>query len=819
MMEVVQGKCNGGAAMNTAATDLTFDLRYGFRQIRKNLSPTLLCVAVLGIGIGATTAVFAVLYDALLKPLPYREANRLVYVHNEFPASQLGYTYVSAPDYADLSAHREIFSGTAAYYFNDFTLSSVGGSGYAEHMDVVNVSASLFPMLGVPPRLGRAILPDEDRYRAPRVVLLSDSLWRSRFGADVNVVGRTIKLDSEPYQVVGVMPAHFNFPSPATQMWIPLAFRPETYTSDRGGKFLNMLARVAPDVTFERANAMLAAVGHRLAAQYPDEYPEATGWYFSIEPMLAQQTKDARQWLWLAFAAVLSVLLIACTNVSGLLLVRATARTRELAVRSALGASASRLVRQILTETAMLVVLGCGAGLGLAVALVRLINAYGPIHHTEIAPWTLAFALGLGIASTFVAGLLPAILTTRGPLDQVLRAGGSRATTGQARWRGALVAGQIGIAVALLFTATVLGRSFMKLLEVSPGFSPDRVWTASVQLPRKNYSAGTSRSSFFRNLVDRIAALPGVESASAGMSLPFSSGGYTADLYLPGRPELPVRPAARVDQVLPNYFETLRIPLLKGRTFTPRDDLGSPSVVVVDEEFARVYFPGEDPIGKLVANNCCHDRPAAVAGVVGNVATRELGAPRRPQIYWPQLQRPNSAMFLVVRQAGQTDVTAAARQILHQQDPTVALFDVETMPARIMDSVKLRRFVAWLLNSFAFVGMILAALGLYGTLAYLVQLRRREIAIRMALGATPPIVARLVARYSFTLTAAGLAPGILLGALAARVTHSFRFDVAPLDLWTLGFTAAGLLLLVAIATWSPVAQAASVNTLAMLHDE
>jgi predicted lysophospholipase L1 biosynthesis ABC-type transport system permease subunit len=259
--------------------------------------------------------------------------------------------------------------------------------------------------------------------------------------------------------------------------------------------------------------------------------------------------------------------------------------------------------------------------------------------------------------------------------------------------------------------------------------------------------------------------------------------------------------------------------LLKGRTFTPQDDLGSPSVVVVDEEFARVYFPGEDPIGKLVANNCCHDQPSAVVGVVGNVATRELSAPRRPQIYWPQLQLPNSAMFLVVRQAGQTDVTTAARQILYQQDPTVALFDVETMPVRIMDSVKLRRFVAWLLNSFALVGMILAALGLYGTLAYLVQLRRREIAIRMALGATPPIVARLVARYSFTLTAAGLFPGILLSALAARVTHSFLFNVAPLDLWTLVFTVAGLLLLVAIATWSPVAQAASVNTLAMLHDE
>lgn len=805
--------------MRTNPIGFLSDLTYGLRQIRRNPSLALLCILVLGIGIGSATAVFAVLYDALLKPLPYRDASRLIYAHNEFPSSQLGHTLASAPEYADLTAHREIFSETGAYYFNDFTLSSASGSGYAKHVDVVNVSSSLFPMLGIPARLGRAILPGDDRYGAPKVVVLSDSLWRSRFGAGANVVGSTIQLNSEPYQVVGVMPRDFNFPSPATEMWIPLALRPETYTSERGWRFLNMLARVAPGVTFERAQAMLAVVGHRLALHYPDEYPEATGWHFSMEPMLEQQTKDARRWLWLAFGAVLSVLLIACTNVSGLLLVRATVRSRELAVRSALGASASRLIRQILTETALLVVLGLLAGLVLSIALVRLINAYGPVHHTQIEPWTMAFALGLCLVSTFLAGLLPAILSARAPLEQELRAGGSRATTGQAHWRGILVAGQIGMAVALLFTAAELGRSFAKLLEVSPGFSADRVWTASVQLPHKSYATPASCASFFRTLIDRVSVLPGVESASAGVSLPFSSGGFTDDLYLPGRREPHVRPAARVDEVLPNYFETLKIPLGKGRTFTPRDDANSQRAVVIDDEFARVYFPGEDPIGKLVANNCCHDRPAAVIGVVGNVHTRELGAPRRPQIYWPQLQVGNSAMFLVVRQAGQTDVTTAVREILRHQDPTVALFDVETLPARILDSVKLRRFVAWLLNSFAMVGLILAALGLYGTLSYLVQLRRREIAIRMALGATPPDVARLVTRSSLSLVFAGLVPGMLLCALAARLTQSFLFNVAPLDLSSIASTAAGLLLFAVMATWSPVAQAARVDTLAMLHEE
>src|SRR5215472_8398442 len=805
--------------MSTSSSGFTSDLAYGLRQIKRNPSLAVLCVIVLAIGIGSATAVFAVLYDALLRPLPYRDANRLAYVHNEFPSSPLGHTFASAPDYAELTAHREIFSETAAYYFNDFTMTSVSSSAYPQHVDVVNASASLFSMLGTPAQLGRAFLPEEDRFGVPKVVLLGDTFWRSKFVADSKIVGRTIQLDSVPYQIVGIMPADFKFPSPATQLWIPLALSPKAYTSGRGDKYLNMLGRVAPGVTFVAANAMLAAVGRGLAAQYPDEYPEATGWHFSIEPMLTERTKDVRKWLFLAFGAVVCVLVIACTNVSGLLLVRSSVRSRELAVRSALGASSGRLAQQILTETALFVVMGCAAGVALAVALVRLINTYGPIHHSQIEPWALAFALGLCILSTFIAGLLPAVLSSRVPLEQALRAGAGRTATGQTRWRGGLVAAQIAIAVALLFTATALGRSFAKLLEVSPGFSADRVWTANVQLPERSYSASASHASFFRNLVDRITALPGVESASAGISLPFSSGGYTADMYIPGRSEPAVRPAARVDQVLPRYFETLKIPLLKGRTFGRQDDANAYPVVVIDEEFSRQYFPGEDPIGKLLANNCCHDQPSAVVGVVGNVATRELGAPRRPQIYWPQLQRPNSAMFLVVRQAGQTDVTAAVRELLRQQDASVALFDVETLPARILDSVKLRRFVAWLLDSFALIGMILAALGLYGTLAYLVQLRRREIAIRMAFGATPPDVARLVARYGLSLVVAGAIPGVLLCVFAVRITQSFLFRVAPLDSWTISSTAAGLLLLVAIATWSPVAQAAGINTLTTLHDE
>src|SRR5208282_904460 len=765
-------------------------------------------------------AVFTVLYDALLKPLPYRDASRIVFVHNEFPNSQHLRANASAPDYADLSTRREIFSETAAYFFNDFTMSSTGDSGYAQHVDAVNASASLFSMLGIRPQLGRAILADDDGYGAPKVVVLSDALWRSKFAADPGAVGRTIDLDGLPYQIVGVMPSDFNFPYPATQMWVPLALAPDAYApGERGDKWLQMLARLAPRVTPERANAMLAAVSLRLAAQYSDFYPESTGWRFSFEPMLEEQTKDVREWLILAFGAVICVLLIACTNVSGLLLVRATVRSREWAVRAALGASSARLIRQILTETALLVSIGCAAGLALAIGLVRFINVYGPIHHAEIEPWTLAFALALCVASTLIAGMLPATLSSRVSLEQSLRTGAGRAATGQSRWRGALVAGQIGIAIALLFTATALSRSFTKLLDVSPGFLAERVWSACVTLPRKYYTDNRSHAQFFRALIDHVAAGPGVESASASMSLPFSSGGYMADLYFPARPETQIRPAARVDIVLPNYFETLKVPLVKGRTFTPQDDTSAQTVVLVDKEFVREYFPGQDPIGKLVANNATRDKLATIIGIVGDVAMRQLGGQHKPVIYWPELQIPNSAMFLVVRQASETNVTSAVRDILRQQDAAVALFDIETMPDRIMDSVKLRRFVAWLLDSLALVGLALAALGLYGTLAYLVQLRRREIAIRMAFGATARDIASLVARYSLSLALAGLVSGAILSIVAALATRSFLFGIGALDPWTIACTSAGLFAIGVIATWSPVVQAARVSALGTLRDE
>lgn len=807
--------------MRKILADFSADIRYGLRQIRKSLSLTIICAAVLAIGIGSATAVFAVLYDAILKPLPYRDAGRLVYVHNEFPQSQLAQANVSGPDYRDLSTHHEIFSEAAAYYFNDFTMT---GAGMAQHIDAVNASATLFPMLGMAPQLGRPFRPEEDRDGAAKVVILSDALWRSAFGADRSVVGRSIDLDGLPYRVIGVMPADFNFPYPATQMWVPLALRPGALApGERGNKWLQMVARARLGVTPERANAALAGISQGYAAAYPDDYPAKSGWHFSCTPLIEQQTRAARKWLLLAFGAVFCVLLIACINVSGLLLVRASIRKGEWAVRAALGASPMRLVRQILAETGLLVLIGCTAGVLLAIALVRLSNRFGPIHRTTIDPWTFVFSVGLGLLATFLAGVLPATTFAHLSLEPALRASGSRTSVGGNHWRRILVAGQLAIAIALLSTAAALSRSFVKMLDVSPGFSPEHVWTGSVGLPENRYSTEPSQAyffpHFFQEFVARISTLPGVESASACLALPFSSGGFTADLYFPGRAGSAIRPAARYNIVLPGYLETMKIPLFEGRSFTEHDRAGSRMVAIVDRTFVDKYFPRQDPLGKLVANNAQRNKPYAIVGVVGSIANRDLAETQRPEIYVPAWQHPNTAMFIAARIKGGTDITSSVRDTLRSMDSSVALFDVEPMPARILDSVKLRRFVAWLLNGFALAGVLLAALGLYGTLAHLVELRRREIAIRMALGASARSIRSLIARHSLSILFSGLIPGVVLSLFALRATRSFLFGISPLDAWTIAVTAIVFVALALAASWIPVMRATRVNVLAALHEE
>lgn len=810
--------------------DFSTDIRFGLRQLRKNLSLTIICAAVLAIGIGSTTAVFAILYDAILKPLPYRDAAELVYVYNEFPQSQLGQTRESGPDFEDLTTHREIFSQTAAYYFNDFTMT---GAGNAQHVDAVNASATLFPMLGIKPELGRAFSAEEDRFGPAKVVILSDALWRSAFGADRHVLGRSISLDDVPYRIIGVMPADFNFPYPATQMWVPLALPPRDFAPDaRGGKWLQMIARVAPGLTPQRANAALANISRAYAKAYPDDYPAKSGWHFSCAAMAEQQTRAIRGWLLLAFGAVLCVLLIACINVSVLLLVRASARRGEWAVRSALGASPARLVRQILAETALLVLIGCGAGLLFAILLLKAAGQSGPAHHMVMdqlrvirhAPleiWTVVFTVAVSALATILASALPAAAPSRLPLEQALRASSPRASGRESNWRRVLVAGQIGIAIALLFTATALSRSFVKFLDVSPGFSPQHVWTGNVQLPRPRYSSGSQPSlHFFQELVRRVSALPSVESASAVNELPFSSSGVArVEFELSSQSTPAIRVSAGVNEVLPGYFETMKIPLIEGRTFTKQDIGVSPPVAVVNKAFARKYLSGADsPYRSFGTQNgfISYNGKNRIIGIVGDVRNHDLAEPRQPEMYFPGVY---AGMFLVARTSRNVDITSGVRGALRSMDSSVALFHVETMSDRVADSLRLRSFVAWLVNSVALIGVLLAMLGLYGTLAHLVELRRREIAIRMALGASPRSVRSLVARHSLYIALGGLIPGAIFSFVAIRATQSFLFGISPLDGWTIAATLLGFFALALLASWIPVMRATRINALLALREE
>jgi len=793
------------------------DIRFGLRMVRKSPGFTTVAVLTLALGIGSASAVFTVLYDAILKPLPYRDSSELVYVHNEFRRAGLARTGVSGPDFADLTRQHEIFSETGGYYFNDFTMT---GTGYAQHVDAVNASASIFPMLGLKPVLGRTFTKEED-IAGSKVVMLSHDLWRGVFGSDPNVVGRGIGLDGTMYRIIGVMPADFNFPFPATQIWVPLSLPPSRYAaSERGRDWLQMVARVAPGLTPQRANAALVQLSRSYAATFPDAYPRNSGWHFSCEQMADQQTETIRSWLVLAFAAVLCVLLVACINASGLILVRTAVRQREWAVRAALGASPARLLRQTFTETGIIAFTSCGSGIAFAIGAVHLINEFGPLHKSVVGPWTYFFVLIVGLGSTLVAGISPAVTLLKLPLNESLKTGGNQIATGNASWRNVLVAAQIAIAITLLFTATALTRSFVKLLNVPLGFSAERVWTGAIQLPQRGKTAALRSSQFFQNLVSRISAMPGVESASAGF-VPFSPDGmWLIDLYFPGRPAPAVRPSAAINVVLPGYFKTLGISLLEGRTFSIEDDTNSRAVAVVDRAFVRKYFRDRDPIGQLVASNATQgDHPYTIVGVVGSVEDDELGKAREPEIYLPELQDGNSAMYLVVREAPGQEITSAVRREVSELAPDVAVFNVATMSRRVSHSLRVRRFVASLLVGFALTGLLLAALGLYAALAQLVELRRREFAIRVALGASATNIRRLVARHSLLIVSAGLLPGIFLAMVAVRATRSFLFGIGSFDPWTIVVTALGFLTLGLLASWIPTLRATRVDVLVTLRDQ
>ncbi len=778
----------------------------------------LVAAAVLGLGIGTSTAVFSVLYQVLLKPLAYPDSGQLLNLHNALPKSQVDEAGVSGFDYTQIGARRDVFARAGVYYYNDLTLT---GFGPARHLDVVNASASLFDVLAVPPRLGRVFSPAEDRPSAAKTAVLSEPFWRAAFAADPGVVGRVIHLNGFPYTVLGVMPQAFAFPSRETQMWIPTAL-PASASSVEGGrseKWLHMIARLAPGVTIEQSRSALRNLSQGLARHFPALYPEKDGWRFTARPLAEEQTSGIRRWLYLAFAAVLSVLLIACINVSGLLLIRATVRTSEVALRLAMGASRGRILQQILTETGCLVVFGCVLGGVLAVCMLTAINRFGPLGQPVVMQsWTLVFGIALALISTLAAGLVPALWSARRPLEQTLKRGSRTAPAG-GMGRDAVVAAQIALAVVLTFTAAELSRSFVALTRVPAGFDASRVWSGSVEVPGSAYGRDQRwNTQFFEPALAQLGAIPGVEAVSGTNALPFNPSGVWAErLHLTPEKDA-LHPEAQIGLTLPGYFETMRIPLLAGRTFTAADRTGAPLVAVVDEELARRYFANENPVGQWIASGGM-ENPAQIIGVVGGVHNGSLDSDRKPEVYFPELQKRSEAMYFVVRTQTDIDVTDAVRRAIAGIDPAVALFDVAPMRDRIADSLNMRRFIAFLLSTFALAGMLLAAVGLYSSLAHLVVIRRREIGIRVALGAMQSRIVGLIVGRGALVIAGGIACGIGGSLAAGHLIRSqiYGIETAATVSWMIVFGAA--LSISAVALWFPARSAARIDPSTALREE
>jgi putative ABC transport system permease protein len=806
------------------------DFRYAARSLRKSPGFTLVAVLTLALGIGANTALFSVIDAALLRPFPYPAADRLVRVYS---MSRRGGQWTASPaDFFDWERMNRSFAAMAAL---DATSMALSGDGPAEQLQGSAVTADFFRMVGVAPALGRTFAGEATEPGHDKVVVLSDGLWRSRFGADPAVLGRTIRLGGAAYQVVGVMPRGFAFPSEAA-LWTPLAFDP-TLKAMRGGHYLDVVARLRPGVTVESASRDMAAIAARIEADNPNFN---IGWSAEAISLRDANVGDVRPALLVLLGAVSFVLLIACANVANLLLTRGTGRAREHAVRAALGASGRRLAAGVMAESLWLGAAGAGIGLTLAAwgtaAIVRLAPDDIPgLAGARVDPVVLGFAAGLGVLSSVLFGLLPAWRATSAPsLARELREGGA-ALGGRhgRRSRQALVMAEVSLAVVLVVGAGLLLKSFVRLRSVDPGFDPRGVATFDVSLPDA-YTPAQQRQ-FFADFLPRVRAIPGVRSAAAIFGLPLRDFGYAITVHdLDGRvlspqeQEAGFSPQLRV--VTPGYFRTLGIHLLEGRDFSDADRQGSPYVTVVSATAARRLFGTADPLGHHFSLGTHLFGPSyprvggEVIGVVEDVRDRSLASDGRPLVYFVHDQFPVAPLSVVMRTAGDpAALIKPAREVLAALDPAIPMYSVRTMSEWVAGSMARRRFYATLIATFAALALGLAGVGVYGVLAQGVGERTREIGLRVALGAAPREVTGLVVRQGLAPAAAGIAIGVALALgltrLLARTLTPMLFKVAPADLTTYLVVTAFILGVALLAALVPARRAARVDPVVALRSE
>jgi len=784
---------------------LMHDLRDAVRMLRRRPGFTLAAVAILSLGIAASTAMFSLAYAVLAETLPYRDADRLVMIWNVYNGNQ---SSNSPPDYFDRVEQSRTLQSLAAFRPASFNLT---GAGDPERLDGVLVTASFFPTMGVQPLHGRWLVPDDDAPGRADAVVLSDGAWRRRFGGQPGAVGSTIALNDRTYRIAGVMPERFSLLFPDADLWAPIAFTADDRADDnRGNENLSVIARLADGVSVARAQQEIAAIAARTIDRVADrrDFLVRNHWSGAVVPLREQYAGDVRPAVLVLFAGVLIVLLIACANVANLLLARGAARARELTIRAALGAGRRRIVRQLLAEHFVLAIAGGVPGVLLAWWGVR---ALGPLTR-DVSPLmaqttlnlpSLVFAAGLMLATGVTFGLVPAINLSRFNLRDGLKDGARTAGAGLRRGpRTLLVIAEVALAVVLLVSAGLLLRSLQQVRQVHPGFETADRLTFRLSLPASRYPDAEARRAFHRAALERVRQLPAVVAAGNVQSLPIAGTGDTATYHVEGYQAQPgaASLSAEYRMISPGYLRAMGIPLRRGRDVQETDAAGQPLVVLIDERTAERLWPGQDPIGKRVGFN-----PAAwrdVVGVVGPVRHRGLDVPGRDQIYIPYLQSAQPNTYYVVRAERDAEaLIPGLRAVIRDVDPRLPVFDVQTMEARLGASVAPRRLSAGLLVSFAGAAALLAAIGIYGLLAYLVRLRTREIGLRLALGARRGRVFRDVVATGMAAVAIGLAIGIAGAAAATRLLERLLFGVTPHDASTFAAVAA----LVAMAAFTACA--------------
>jgi predicted permease len=815
------------------------DVRYALRTLRKSPAFTSVAVFALALGIGANIAIFSVVNAVVLKPLPYRDPGQLTLLWGNVRRAIVERRGASYPDFADWRKQSKSFVDMAVYSNVCFTLT---GTDEPERIDGEFVSASYFPILGISPILGRTFLPGEDEVpMRDAVMILTEGLWKRRYGGDPGIIGKSIRTSTRSYTVVGIMPASFTGISDTAQIWVPLMMSGSAEDlAERGNRGPGVLARLKTGVTIARAQAELDTICRALARQYPNTN-EARG--VEVAPLDKEILGDIRPAALALLGAVAFVLLIACANVANLLLARSEARQREVALRVALGAGRLRLWRQLLTESCVLAAIGAVAGLLLGIFGLRVLMASSPITfpsfvHPGIDPPVALFTVLVSVLCGVLMGLAPAVHSRMAGLHTALKESSGRVSGGKLpqRFRNALVVAEIALTLVLLIGAGLLIRSFRSLTALNPGFDPDHLLCLSVSLPRipatpASGPATLETSSDAQSVVstgqilERLRTLPSVQTVAAATDLPLSGIEQAIFYTAEGQPAVTAHntPRAYFHRVTPAFFSALRTKLVAGRAFSPEELSGNPAVVIVSENIAKRFWPGQDPLNKRIKSGGSTSQSPwlRIIGVVGEMKYRGLpnNPTADPDIYRPMSDRQRDILLVVRTALDPASLTGAVRRSIHEMDPTIPIYNIAAMTERIGEQTARDRFTSWLMGIFAGAALLLAMVGVYGVMSYAVTRRTQEIGVRMALGASRPQVLRLIVGQGVPLILGGILVGLAVSFGITRLIATLLYGVTPTDAFTFAAVTALLVSIALLACWLPALRASRVDPLAALRHE